>query len=361
MSGVRPEDGPGGGSSAPTAVSVAMCTYNGQAFLAEQLGSILRQTVRPDELVVADDGSDDNTVRILESWAARFQESNVDLRVLAAPLARLGVTRNFERAVRACRGQVIVLADQDDLWRPDRVEGAMRELQRHPEILLYATDARLVDSDGKDMGQSLFQSLGLDDLARQKLSGSRAVESMLRRNYLPGMAMTFRAELISAAGPIPEAWAHDYWWAMSAALNDALLVSSDAPLMYRQHASNVLGAGQATLGGKARRLVSVRSDAKRRSVMFASLEDAVASWARDGQAHPHLSAVADKAAFEARRANLPAGRCARSLAVLLMLTAGSYKKHASNGHLNAVRDIMWPPESGEGTAGGPLSGQARLT
>jgi len=98
-------------------LSIALATYNGERYIGEQLDSILRQTRLPDELVVFDDASVDATQAIVLDFArhapfpVRFQVNSV----------RLGSTRNFEMAIRACGGDIIFLCDQDDVWYPDKI------------------------------------------------------------------------------------------------------------------------------------------------------------------------------------------------------------------------------------------------
>src|SRR5512138_1120776 len=99
-------------------VSVAMCTFNGESYLQEQLASICRQTVLPDELVVCDDASTDATVRIL----TQFKETcGFPVRVFVNETNQ-GVCMNFARAISHCSGDLIVLADQDDIWQADKIE-----------------------------------------------------------------------------------------------------------------------------------------------------------------------------------------------------------------------------------------------
>src|SRR5215470_8302349 len=100
------------------AISVAMCTYNGARFLAEQLGSLAAQSRLPDELVVCDDGSTDESAEIVKDFA-RHAPFPVRLEVNEE---NLGATKNFEKAIGLCRGEVIALSDQDDVWYPKKLE-----------------------------------------------------------------------------------------------------------------------------------------------------------------------------------------------------------------------------------------------
>src|ERR1700761_4532631 len=99
-------------------ISVALCTFNGELFLRQQLASIQQQTRLPDELLVCDDGSSDQTLTIVREFAA------------SAPFPvklfeneqNLGFAANFERAIRLCEGSLIALCDQDDIWYPTRLQ-----------------------------------------------------------------------------------------------------------------------------------------------------------------------------------------------------------------------------------------------
>ena len=112
-------------------ISIALCTYNGGAFLPEQLASLAGQRLPPHEIVVFDDGSDDQTRDVLE----RFKDNNpcLDVRIEVNP-RRLGPAGNFERAIAACRGEIIALCDQDDVWMPDKLTVIAGEFESQSEI-----------------------------------------------------------------------------------------------------------------------------------------------------------------------------------------------------------------------------------
>src|SRR3954464_9717794 len=108
-------------------ISVAMATYNGERYLPEMLDSLAAQTLQPDELVVRDDASEDDTVSILHAFARR-----VPFRVeVLAGGPRLGYAQNFVTASRACSGGVIFFADQDDSWRPHKLATVSQHARRN--------------------------------------------------------------------------------------------------------------------------------------------------------------------------------------------------------------------------------------
>src|SRR4051812_40446835 len=99
-------------------LGVALCTYNGERYLSEQLDSIFAQERLPDEVLVQDDGSSDRTLAILDAYAAK---APFTFKVVRNP-QNLGFVRNFEHAIGRCSGDVIATSDQDDYWRPDKLK-----------------------------------------------------------------------------------------------------------------------------------------------------------------------------------------------------------------------------------------------
>ena len=122
-------------------ISVAMCTYNGAHFLAPQLESFVVQSRLPDELVVCDDGSSDDTVAILQAFArrapfrVRIEVNDVTLRS----------TKNFEKAIGLCTGDLIATSDQDDVWLPEKLALCEAAFARDPHIGLVFSDAEIVE------------------------------------------------------------------------------------------------------------------------------------------------------------------------------------------------------------------------
>src|SRR6201999_469319 len=110
-------------------LSVALCTYNGERFLPQQLASMANQTRPPDELIVCDDRSSDRTIDIVREFAA---SAAYPVRIFENE-SNLGSAANFERAIRLCEGNLIALSDQDDIWYPIRLQRSEQELTAHPE------------------------------------------------------------------------------------------------------------------------------------------------------------------------------------------------------------------------------------
>src|SRR5574344_1421651 len=128
-------------------ISIAMCTYNGGRFLAEQLDSLLQQHRRPDQVVVCDDGSTDNTLELLADFSNRAQAMGVAVLVHPNP-RNLGYVRNFEQALALCDGDLVFLCDQDDIWHREKLQRYAQQFIARPALMLLHSDARLVDAQG---------------------------------------------------------------------------------------------------------------------------------------------------------------------------------------------------------------------
>ncbi|WP_246089406.1 glycosyltransferase family 2 protein [Paraburkholderia guartelaensis] len=228
-------------TSPATSVGIAMCTCNGIAFLDAQLQSLTDQSRLPDQIVVSDDRSDDGTWEHLVEWS-EYVRSSMGIRVtLLRNEKRLGVTRNFEQAIRALDTCIIFLADQDDVWAHDKIAIMGAYLETHPSALLVHSDAELVDEDDRDLGQTLFQSLYLSAAERVLVQQQRFFEVYCRRNLVTGTAAAFRRELLDVALPIPPEWLHDEWLAACAAAWKAVAMLPEKLVRYRQHGRNAIG------------------------------------------------------------------------------------------------------------------------
>lgn len=319
--------------------SVALCSRNGERYLDAQLRSIVEQSLRPAEVVVSDDASTDGTVGIARSWKDRAERVGVEIRILRRD-APLGITRNFQAALEECRGDLIALADQDDVWDPSRLEVAAEAHLRHPDALLIHADARLVDASGGALGTTLLSALSLTADERRAMASGHPFAAYLRRNLVTGATATLRAELVRRAAPFPVSWLHDEWLAiMGAALGETRVI--DRPLIdYRQHGDNQVGVREPTLGYRLGRMLEPRGDryrllAERGRVLVDRLIAV-------GAAPEVVELARGKAGFEERRSRYPARRVARVPAVLRELGRGSYSAYSSQGRLDVVRDLLQP-------------------
>ncbi|CAN5345478.1 hypothetical protein BH11ACT3_BH11ACT3_06910 [soil metagenome] len=327
---------------APT-VSVVLCTFNGAAYVAQQLGSILTQTRPVDELVIADDGSTDDTVDVVDATiaehAARHPGSLPRLVRLSGDRP-LGVAANFERAMRAATADLLALCDQDDVWHPTRVERMLASFDAEPSTALVHGDARLVDAAGSDLGSTLFGALGLSARERAEIAAGDEFAALLRRNLVTGATTMLRADVRDRALPIPEGWIHDEWIAMVAAATSVTSLVDEALLDYRQHGANQIGVQRITLTARLDRLRQPRQPRNARLLVRArSLVERLARL--EGVAPERLALARRKFAHEGRRSALPAARLLRVAGVLEGALRGDYTRFGG-GAQDALRDLVQP-------------------
>lgn len=217
-------------------VSVAMCTYNGARFLRQQLSSIADQSLQPDELVASDDGSTDETLGILDEFA-----SHVDFPVrILVNTRRLGPAKNFEKAIDACQGDVIVLADQDDVWFDRKLIMLVQAFEEHPDAAYVFCDAGMIDESGNSLGESLWTAVNLRDRLHS-FAGQGQLIVLLRHNVIPGAALAFRANIRDIILPIPAGWMHDYWIVLLGSIISYGVPVHEQLFAYRRHPNQACG------------------------------------------------------------------------------------------------------------------------
>jgi glycosyltransferase involved in cell wall biosynthesis len=325
-----------------SSVSVALCTYNGARFIDEQLRSILSQSLLPAEIVVADDGSTDGTVDRVSAIAAEAIAAgqNVDIRILDG-LGGSGVTKNFERAISACRSELIALSDQDDVWLPGRLALQVAQFDSRPDLTLLFGDARLVDANGQPLGVRLLETLEVGEAVRNDVHAGGAFAVLLRRNIVTGATLIFRRSLLGAALPLPPEWVHDEWLAILAAAIGTVDLIEDEVTDYRQHGNNQIGVRAPTLRNKIDRVLQPRgsrnADLAVRSDLLRERLEIVAK--KNGAL---IASARGKSGFETFRAHLHRNRLRRVIPVLRRAVSGDYEAFASQGRADIVRDLLQP-------------------
>lgn len=206
-------------------LSVAMATYNGGQYLQEQLDSFIKQSRLPDELVVCDDGSTDNTVDILYEFS-KFAPFKV---LIVKNTENLGYSRNFGKALQLCSGDVILFSDQDDIWLSHKIKRVEEEFQHHPETLLTINDTHIVRKD--------LSHTGLTKMGQFRSSGIGV------NKFIAGCCTAISVKLRPLINPIPETYAaYDDWIHRLAECLDAKRTIPDVLQYYRRHGQNTSNA-----------------------------------------------------------------------------------------------------------------------
>ncbi|WDF47864.1 glycosyltransferase family 2 protein [Chryseobacterium sp. KACC 21268] len=218
--------------------SVAICTYNGERFLNQQLDSILNQTHRVDEIVVCDDQSTDSTVSILNSYKEKYPK----IFHIHINEKNLRSVKNFEKCISLCENDIIFLCDQDDIWVNDKVEKMLKAFEENKEISVICTNGFGIDEHNKTL-----DVLSLWDIPKHVRKNGYHFDYFiilnLIDNFCTGATMALRRDLKKDILPIPiiDNVHHDGWIAMVAALQNKLFFLDEKLIYYRKHPSQQVG------------------------------------------------------------------------------------------------------------------------
>lgn len=200
-----------------------MATFNGEKYIYFQIESILKQLRYFDELIVSDDISTDSTLEIIRS----FQDERI--RIIESKFCRNPIF-NFENAILASVGDIIVLSDQDDVWLDNRVSQIVEHFEmQDSHISTLILDSIIVDKDLKPTAPSLFDFLG---------AGKGVLKNIYRNTYV-GCHMAFSRNLIDIALPFPKKIPmHDVWLGLVSELFGNVVFIKKQSMLFRRHDSN---------------------------------------------------------------------------------------------------------------------------
>lgn len=318
-------------------VSVAMASCEGAAFLESQLESIAEQTRLPSELILFDDASSDASAAIATNFAAR---AGFAMRV-EVNSARLGATRNFEQAVAACTGDVIFLADQDDVWAPEKIETLCDVLDERPEVGLVFSNGEVVDAELEPLGHSLWQALGFDALEQRAVREGRALDVFLRHVVAAGTTLAFRAAQRDLALPFPDLRsAHDAFLAFVIAAVAEVAIVERPLIRYRVHGDNLIGIRALSLTDqieKARE--QLEQDAFGYAARFFSEARERIAGADAAVPPATLAAIDAKIAHARRRAGMSAHLSGRLGDVTREALSGRYWRYSYG--LRSIAQDLW--------------------
>jgi len=219
-------------------VDIALATYNGSKFLPELLKSLDSQNHSNWRLIARDDNSKDSTSEILQEAGKRHPET-----IILPSHDRLGVIGNFNAVLDNSSAHYVMLADQDDIWLPEKIEASLVGIkiieskfgENHPA--LFFTDLSVVDEKLKSISQSFWEY--------EKVSPNsvHSLQKLVHRNVSPGCAVIVNRALLEKTLPIPhQAMMHDWWLILTANVFGTIDYSSKPSALYRQHQNNTEGA-----------------------------------------------------------------------------------------------------------------------
>lgn len=323
-------------------ISVAMCTYNGAKYLPEQLKSIAEQSLPVNELVVCDDRSKDNTIEIIREFAA-----TCDFKVhIHINEQNLGSTKNFEKCLSLCTGDIIFLCDQDDQWRNDKVRLQVDYLNAHPSVDAVFSDAMKMDGDSKPVGHTIWQEIEFNARKRSKWKNGKPHEILFTGFVVTGATLAIRKSCLARLMPFPTHvpdLIHDAWMAIVLSLENKIDFIEDTLIYYRIHASQQVGFGNKVdkvelkdrfVRDRSAKLIPLQEKAYKlhelymllRAIPYIRKEKLVKLYL--AQRHFH------------RRASLPKNRVQRLFPVLNQLVRGHYLFSSKDWWLPAIGDLV---------------------
>lgn len=219
-------------------VSIAMTTFNGARYVEEQLESFAEQSRPPDQIVVCDDQSSDDTLDRVRAFADRVP---FEVHAERNP-ERLTTTNNFGKAVGLCDGDVVFFADQDDVWHPDKIETILEVFEKRPEIGAVFSNGRVVDEAREPLGYELWDSLWFAEVERAKVREGSAVEVFAKHVVAAGTTLAWRGRYRDLILPFPTLHdCHDAWVSFLVTAVSGVHIIERPLIDYRLHGENQFG------------------------------------------------------------------------------------------------------------------------
>ncbi len=231
-------------------VVILMSTYNGEKYLKELLDSILNQTYNNIQIIISDDCSQDKTREILENYSSNpkiktyYQEHN------------LGYIKNFEFLLQHVEHELYMLADQDDVWLPEKIEKTLKKMQEDQADLVF-TDLEIVDENLKTVSKSFNRTMNKIHKIRKTLETNQ-FEYLY--NNITGCTILSKKKYIEKILPFPKNSKyviHDSWIGLIMSFKGKIAYLDEPTILYRQHNNNQVGTEKQSY--KAREFNEIRT------------------------------------------------------------------------------------------------------
>lgn len=301
-------------------ISVALCTYKGEPFLREQIESILAQTILPHEIIVCDDNSTDHTLEILQKYEAHTSLPQFKITVNTT---NMGVVKNFEQALQHCSGDYIFLCDQDDLWKPDKIEATLSYFEANQNIDVVFSNAQLL---GLQKGQ-LWDFSKFSTKARQDWHTYGSLYVFLRyKSICTGAGMAIKGSAKSYLLPIQTNpfQIHDGWIGIAAAHQNRIAYIDQSLFYYRIHSGQWTKKNTSEFDAKKREDIQLKYNYIKYFIDYYKVSD------------KNVLELYEHYRF---RNTLPTDTFKRLYKVTLEMATGRYFKH-SNGLKSVIRDLF---------------------
>lgn len=218
----------------PLVTVIALC-YNQSSFISDALNSVKDQTYQNIELIVIDDHSSDDSVQQIEKWIASYTNS---IKLIVHDTNQ-GICKTINQGLRRASGKYIQLLACDDILDPKKIEHHVRILEANPEKALVFSDVHIINSDGKPIGKTYF------DTRKYAISDTYNPYCTLIRkgNFMHPLSQLIRKEILVELGGYDESlWFEDYDMNLRITKKYSVIYDLFVSAFYRQHATNAIGS-----------------------------------------------------------------------------------------------------------------------
>lgn len=215
-------------------IDILMATYNGEKYLKMQIDSILQQTYSNFQLIISDDCSTDNTIKILNEYEKKDSRIKVYYQN-----KNLGCVKNFEFLLGKVENEIYALSDQDDIWLPEKLEKSLQNMKINNSDLVFG-DLILIDEKGDNISNSFWKVKGF----KNKIKKDGNYKGLLLNNYVTGCTILSKKIFLKDILPLPKGakyLIHDYWISIVISLKGKISYTEEPLILYRQHSSNQVG------------------------------------------------------------------------------------------------------------------------
>ena len=221
-------------------IEILLSVYNGEKYLAEQIQSVINQTNKDWILTIRDDGSNDNSLKIIKNFCDKYPEK---ISLKKDKLGNIGTAKSFYLLILNSKEEYLMFCDQDDVWLENKIEFSIAEMQKKEREkgintpLLFFTDLKVVDENLNTISNSFFDFSGI--IFKENLKFS----DIAVRNSVTGCTVLMNKSAIKSVLPINiKTEMHDIWCALCVAKNGYVFGSKEVSVLYRQHLKNTIGA-----------------------------------------------------------------------------------------------------------------------
>lgn len=203
-------------------ISIVIATYNGVLFIEEQIESIARGTLLPNEIIIVDDRSTDNTVLLLNNIKRNHPELNIKIIINDS---NIGAHSTFKKAIKLAKGKYIAPCDQDDIWEKNHIEILYNEIKKNNCDLVFGQD-RIMYEDGEIL-HPIIQYHG--------------IEKIIFGNNIPGHLQMFHKDCVEVYDVAPEV-TFDWGSVLYAISNKGIKSVNNVICTWRRHENVVTSA-----------------------------------------------------------------------------------------------------------------------